>query len=58
MESLQSEYIDVVSPLEPQIVVNSQDEHKGEEDSSPSKKVPDIVSVKEIQQNTFLVLKS
>ena len=53
-----SEYIDSVPPLEPEIVVNSQDEHEGGEGTSSSKEVPNVVSVKEIQQDTFLIFKS
>ena len=53
-----SEYIDSVPPLEPEIVVNSQDEHEGAEGTSSSKEVPNVVSVKEIQQDTFLIFKS
>ena len=53
-----SEYIDSVPPLEPEIVVNSQDEHEGGEGTSSSKEVPNVVSVEEIQQDTFFIFKS
>ena len=42
------EYIHLISPLESDIIVYSEDEHEGKEDSSSSKKMPDIVTIKEI----------
>ena len=44
-----------VYPSESDIVVDGEDEHECKEDPRSTKKVPDVVSVKEIEEKTFPV---
>ena len=42
------EYIQHVSPPKSDIIVDCEDEHECKEDSSSTKKVPNVVAIKEI----------
>ena len=55
-KSILLEYIHHVSPFKSDIIVDCEDEDECKEDPRSTNKVPDVVTVEEIEKNAFPVV--